>query len=159
MHLCMQAKKAAKVKKVVQRLDSDADDSSMDDDSGDSDFGAPKKVPLRPSVGEDLITCQQPHTYIAGMGWSEEQQFLNQRFMQHNAHLSAYPMSIAQCVCRQEHLQRSQLPKLQHLPRHWLQLGGLWRPHLPLRSACRLPGEIQPPCRLQCGTVRSAKAS
>ena len=61
----MQAKKAAKPKKVVHRLDSDAHDISMDDDSGDSDFGAPKKVPICPSVGVDLVTCQL-FTYIAG---------------------------------------------------------------------------------------------
>ena len=61
----MQAKKAAKPKKVVHRLDSDADNISMDDDSGDSDFGAPKKVPIRQSVGVQLVTCQQL-TYTAG---------------------------------------------------------------------------------------------
>ena len=61
----MQGKKAAKPKKVLHRLDSDADDISMDDDSGDSDFGAPKKVPICPSVGVDLVTCQLS-TYIAG---------------------------------------------------------------------------------------------
>ena len=63
--LCMQAKKAAKPKKVVHRLDPDADDISMDDDSGDSDFGAPKKVPIRPSVEVELVTCQLL-TYTAG---------------------------------------------------------------------------------------------
>ena len=67
MYACMQAKKAAKPKKVVHRLmDSDADDISMDNDSGDSDFGAPKKVPICPSIGEDLVTCQLV-TYIAGI--------------------------------------------------------------------------------------------
>ena len=46
-HACMQAKKAAKQRKKVVHLDSDADSMSLDDNSGDSDFdGAPKKVRL-----------------------------------------------------------------------------------------------------------------
>lgn len=45
----MQGKKAAKPKKTVLRLDSDADDMSMDDNSEDSDFkSAPKKVKPSP---------------------------------------------------------------------------------------------------------------
>ena len=53
----MQAKKAAKQKKKVVHLDSDADDVSMDDNSEDSDFeGAHKRV-RQPRFSELLVGC------------------------------------------------------------------------------------------------------
>ena len=78
-------RRAAKPKKVVHRLDSDADDISMDDDSGDSDFGAPKKVPIVPKcwsrpchLPADHIHCRQ----TSSIGWaSADNQFLKPRLL------------------------------------------------------------------------------